>query len=60
MHVTLAEELDLRNRDVLARVTGIALLFGLTYVPVFVTLYGKSRRTRSSPLQSWRPRSANA
>lgn len=41
MHVTLAEELDLRNRDVLARVTAIVLLFGLAYVPVFVTLYGK-------------------
>jgi len=41
MHVTLAEELDLRNRDVLARATGIALLFGVTYVPVFITLYGK-------------------
>ena len=41
MRVTLAEELDLRNRDVLARVAGIALLFGLTYVPVFVTLYRK-------------------
>ena len=41
MHVTLAEELDLRSRDVLARVTGIVLLFGITYLPVFATLYGK-------------------
>jgi exosortase len=41
MHVTLAEELDLRNRDILARVTGIVLLFGITYLPVFATLYGK-------------------
>jgi exosortase len=41
MHVTLAEELDLRSRDILARVTGIVLLFGITYVPVFATLYGK-------------------
>jgi exosortase len=41
MHVTLAEELDLRDRDILARVTGIVLLFGITYLPVFVTLYGK-------------------
>jgi len=41
MHVTLAEELDLRSRDILARVTGIVLLFGITYLPVFATLYGK-------------------
>jgi exosortase len=41
MHVTLAEELDLRSREILARVTGIVLLFGITYVPVFATLYGK-------------------
>jgi exosortase len=41
MHVTLAEELDLRDRDILARATGIVLLFGITYLPVFATLYGK-------------------
>lgn len=41
MHVTLAEELDLQRRETLARVTTIVLLFGITYLPVFVTLYGK-------------------
>ena len=41
MHVTLAEELDLRSQDTLVRVAAIALLFGITYLPVFVTLYGK-------------------
>jgi exosortase len=41
MHVTLAEELDLQRRETLARVTAIVLLFGVIYLPVFVTLYGK-------------------
>jgi exosortase len=41
MHLTLAEELDLQRRETLARVTTIVLLFGITYLPVFVTLYGK-------------------
>lgn len=41
MPVTLADELDLRSRDTLVGVGAIALLFGITYLPVFVTLYGK-------------------
>ncbi len=41
MRATLAEELDLQRRETLARVTTIVLLFGITYLPVFVTLYGK-------------------
>ena len=41
MPATLAEELDLRSRDTLALVSAIVLLFGITYFPVFVTLYGK-------------------
>jgi len=41
MRVTLAEELDLQRRETLARVTTIVLLFGITYLPVFLTLYGK-------------------
>lgn len=41
MQVTLAEELDLRSRETLARVTAVGLLFATMYLPVFVTLYGK-------------------
>lgn len=41
MRATLAEELDLQRRETLARVTTIVLLFGITYLPVFLTLYGK-------------------
>ncbi len=41
MRATLAEELDLQRRETLAGVTAIVVLFGITYLPVFVTLYGK-------------------
>ena len=53
MHVTLAEELDLRSRDTLARVTGIVLLFGITYLPVFATLYGKYVEVDSYYSHGW-------
>jgi exosortase len=41
MAVTLAEELDLRNRGTVARLAAIGLLFGITYLPALVILYGK-------------------